>query len=103
MPPVTGRRLESLLAILGSRDVADFLVEVVIEAAGTARRIDDGTVVLTAFGRPSVEAGWTGELVASVPLRARGAIVRDRENIFVEVFMSSRSRKDCLGGENARE
>lgn len=83
MPPVTGRRLESLLAILGSRDVADFLVEVVIEAAGTARRIDDGTVVLT--------------------LRARGAIVRDRENIFVEVFMSSRSRKDCLGGENARE
>jgi hypothetical protein len=42
---VTGSRLESLLAILGSREVADFEGEVVIDAAGAARRTDEGMVV----------------------------------------------------------
>jgi hypothetical protein len=46
MPPVTGSRLASLLAAWGSRDVADFGGEVVIEAAGAARKIVDGIVVV---------------------------------------------------------
>jgi hypothetical protein len=47
MPPVTGSRLPSLLAICGSRDVADLEVEVVIEAAGGAmRKREDGIIVV---------------------------------------------------------
>jgi hypothetical protein len=46
MPPVTGSRLASLLAVCGSRDVADFGGEVVIEAAGAARKMAGGIVVV---------------------------------------------------------
>ncbi len=46
MPRVTGRRLASLLAVWGSSDVADLDDEVVIEAAGAARRIDEGIVIV---------------------------------------------------------
>ena len=52
MPPVTGSRLESLLAILGSREVADLEGEVVMEAAGAAaaaRKMVEGMVDVAAF------------------------------------------------------
>ena len=46
MPPVTGRRVPSLLALWGSRDVAGLDGEVVICAAGVARKIEVGKVVV---------------------------------------------------------
>jgi hypothetical protein len=49
MPPVTGSRLASLLAACGSRDVADFGGEVVIDAAGAARKMVCGIVVVAGF------------------------------------------------------
>lgn len=41
---MTGSRLASLLR--GSRDVADFGEDVVMKAAGAARRMDDGIVLV---------------------------------------------------------
>ena len=79
---MTGSRLESLLAILGSREVADLEGEVVIEAAGAARKMVDGMVDVA--GLQSVRGIL--ELVASVPLSVRGAIVRDSENILDQVL-----------------
>jgi len=69
-PPVTGSREGSLAPGTGVTEVADFLEDEDIEAAeaGAARRIEKGTVV--------------------VALRARGAMVRERDIILPEDAMA---------------
>lgn len=65
MPPVTGSRPESLLAILGSSDVADFGAEVVIEAVGVAaaaRKMVDGMVDVAALQSASQINGEFGRI-----------------------------------------
>lgn len=92
MPPVTGSRLESLLAVLGSREVADLEGEVVIEAAGAARKMVDGMVDVAGWHSVGQSAslikimGNCGTGWRVVPLSVRGAIVRDSENILDAVL-----------------